>query len=56
MKECDKRKSHISSKLHMIYISYIRAEVKEKVRLYFYSPSVPSRPVLGRTFALPLPW
>ena len=30
------------------------AEVKERVELYLYSPSVPSWPVLGRTLILPL--
>ena len=30
-------------------------EVKERVELYLYSPSVPSWPVLGRTVPLPLP-
>jgi hypothetical protein len=29
------------------------AEVKEKVHLYLYSPSGPSRPALGRTLLLP---
>ena len=30
------------------------AQVKEKVELYFYSPSGPSRPVIGWTLSLPL--
>jgi hypothetical protein len=30
------------------------AEVKERVELYFYSPSGPLWPVLGRTVPLPL--
>jgi len=29
-----------------------RADVKERVELYLYSASGPSRPLLGRTFAL----
>jgi hypothetical protein len=33
MKQCDKRKIHISSKFHMTYVSYISAEVKDKVGL-----------------------
>ena len=31
------------------------AEAEERVELYLYSPSGPSRPVLGRTLPLPLP-
>jgi hypothetical protein len=31
------------------------ARVKERVELYFYSPSGPSWPVLGRPLPLPLP-
>jgi len=31
------------------------AEVKERVELYFYSTSGPSRPVIGWTLPLPLP-
>ena len=31
------------------------AEVKGRVALYLYSPSVPTLPVLGRTLPLPLP-
>jgi hypothetical protein len=30
-------------------------EVKERVELYFYSPSGPSWPILGRILPLPLP-
>ena len=32
------------------------AQVKERVELYLYSPSVPSWPVLGWTLPLPLPY
>jgi len=32
-----------------------RAEVKERVELYLYSPSGPSWPVQGKTLPLPLP-
>jgi len=31
------------------------AEVKERVELYIYSTSRPSRPVIGRPLPLPLP-
>ena len=31
------------------------AEVKQRVQLYLYSPSVPSWPVIGRALPLPLP-
>jgi hypothetical protein len=31
-------------------------DVKEKVELYFYSPSGPSQPGLGQNLPLPLPY
>jgi len=45
MKECDKRKSHISSKLHMIYISSnnVRHPVtKTFTTLHYASPNYTS--------------
>jgi hypothetical protein len=31
---------------------HLNAEVKERVELYFYSPSGPSWPVIGQTFTV----
>jgi len=40
MKECDKRKSHISTKLHMIYISFnnVRHPVTKTYPTLHYTP------------------